>query len=142
MFFKKTTILFFILISAFIYSQNKKNEKKIVKKLKTIEITEENFQHFIKQKPYVLIYFYSKKNKDSLKMKKLLEKIEIKTKPIFLSVNIDTNLGLRKTFSIKELPTIVILKKKKLIYGLTGYIDNIKVLTNFLDRGIKLNDYE
>lgn len=142
MFFKTKlcTLLFALLFCvSFLFAQStkkNKNEKKI------FEVTEENYQFFLKKHSFVLFYFYSSKNAESLKMKETLKKTKINQNPALFAVNIDTNLGLRRTFAVIQLPSIVLLKKRKVIYGLSGFVDDADVLTQFINTGIKNNDFQ
>ncbi|PKL15201.1 MAG: hypothetical protein CVV50_00850, partial [Spirochaetae bacterium HGW-Spirochaetae-6] len=60
--------------------------------------------------------------------------------PVIYSIQIDTNLGLRQTFKVSELPAVVVLKNRKLLYGLSGYIDDPAVLSDFINQGIQFSD--
>ncbi|OHD06943.1 MAG: hypothetical protein A2Y41_10490 [Spirochaetes bacterium GWB1_36_13] len=144
MFFNKKYVILFFLIHSFIFAQNNGEEtsKKEPEVFNLVQLTEENIQHFLEGKDLVLIYFYSKSNPDSLKMKESIKKIKIEGSPSVFTVNLETNQGLRQSFKIQDLPSLVILKKRKLIYGLTGYIDDPEVLSEFINNGIKDNLYE
>jgi thioredoxin-like negative regulator of GroEL len=140
MYFKKTGILIFLFICSVAFSQAAKDN--LAKENPVREITEENYHIFIDKTPFNLIYFYSSTNPDSLKMKKILGKLKIKNQPAVFAVNIDTNGGLRDTFQVQDLPSIVILQKKKLIYGIVGFIDDPGVLSRMINTGIEINLYE
>ncbi len=139
MFFKKILISFFIIILQInlLFAEETKvvSNKKI--SFKFISVTEENLQFWLEKKGTVLIYFYSKWVPDSIKMKKIIEKTRLKQIKRNLIIDIDTNLGLKQTFNVDTLPAIVIIHNLKVIYGLTGYIDNEKILEYFIKNGLK-----
>jgi len=143
MFFRlllKNSLIFFIFLwSSLIFSQDSLPQKEL-KKFQ--EMTEENFIVLLENKNLVMIYFYDPFYPDSMRMKDFVEKISVESNPEVFMVNIATNLGLRKTFQIKELPALVVLKQRKFIYGLTGYVDDVKVLSDYVNYGIKNGTYE
>ncbi len=100
-------------------------------------VTEENLQFFLDKSPFCVIYFYSSHHPESLKMKNLMNSLSVEKNPDIFLVNLDTNAGLRKTFQVTSLPSLVALKDRKLIYGLTGFVDDVKLLSEFISQGIK-----
>lgn len=143
MFFKKFLILFVVLglLPIFSFSQAREEERaKADDALIIQDITEENLQFFLNKSPFVVLYFYSPRHAESLNMKKILQSTTIEQNPLIYSIQIDTNLGLRQTFKVSELPAIVVLKNRKLLYGLSGYIDDPAVLSDFINQGIQFSD--
>ena len=133
-------------INNFTYSQDNKDKKLSEEnRIKNItEATEENYQFFINKKEYSIIYFYSKNIIESIKMKEIINKLELsqlKENYFILTINIDTNSGLKNSFRVSTLPAIVILKNKREIYGITGFIDDQFFLSSLIINGIKNNDF-
>lgn len=139
-FFLKNILFCFVLFfSSLIFSQD---AVKQAAAKKTYEMLEENFVVLLENRNLVLIYFYDPVYPDSIKMKSIVEKSLIEGNPDIFTVNIATNLGLRKTFNVQELPALVVLKNRKLIYGISGYVDDSKVLADYINVGIKNGTYE
>ncbi|HOJ49401.1 MAG TPA: thioredoxin family protein [Spirochaetota bacterium] len=138
--------IFTININNFTYSQDNKDKKLSEEnRIKNItEATEENYQFFINKKEYSIIYFYSKNIIESIKMKEIINKLDLaqlKENYFILTINIDTNSGLKNSFRVSTLPAIVILKNKREIYGITGFIDDQIFLSSLIINGIKNNDF-
>lgn len=131
-------VFIFLGIAPLLFSQDdiQKAQKKVY------EITEENFVVLLENKDLVMIYFYDPIYPESIKMKSVVEKAQIDGNPFIFTVNISTNLGLRNTFNVHDLPSLVVLKNRKMIYGITGYVDNEKVLADYINLGIKNGSYE
>lgn len=126
--------LTFLLSSSFLQAQEQESN--------FFHITEENLQFFLTKNPLCVIYFYSSYHPDSLKMKKIVKSLILDKNPHIFLINLDTNAGLKKTFNIQSLPSLVVLQNRKLIYGITGYVDETKTLAGFINQGINNFSYE
>ena len=129
----KHIFLLLLFLTSFIFShllQAQEQESKF------FHITEENLQFFLDKNPLCVIYFYSSYHSDSLKMKKVIPSLILDKNPDIFLINLDTNAGLKKTFNVQSLPSLVVFQNRKLIYGITGYVDEAKTLSGFINQGI------
>jgi len=142
MYFRTIFFSLFLCVALFSQESNKIIDKQNDKNI--FDVTEENYQFFLAKKEYSIIYFYSKNIVESIKMKDIIDKIELnelKDNYVILKINTDTNSGLKRTFNSYFLPSIVVLKNKRVIYGITGYIDEKTFLEGLILSGIKTNEF-